>query len=458
MEDKNLAMARRVAAAVADAGGKTYFVGGFVRDRLLGRENKDVDIEVHGIDVHALEGILDGLGKRLTMGASFGIMGLEHYDLDIAMPRSEVATGRGHKDFAVFVDPFIGEERAARRRDFTINALMQDVLTEEVLDFFGGRDDLARRCIRHVDPQTFVEDPLRVFRAAQFAARFDFEVAPDTVGLSSTMDLGALSRERVMGELGKALLKANRPSVFFEELRKMRQLWLWFPEVEALWEVPQDAIHHPEGTAWNHTMLVVDETARLLDQATYPLGLMIAAVCHDLGKAVTTQEKDGRLHAYGHEVEGVPIAQALLRRLTNESRLVRYVCNMVELHMRPNMLVANNAKTKSFMRTFDESCCPRDLLLLAKADHLGRADEQGRMPLPEEGYRHVERQLEELLAEYDRRMAAPHVTGNDLIEAGYEPGPLFSEALAYAHKLRLAGRDKDDQLRPTLGYLRGLTR
>ena len=179
MVKDDLLMARRVAEAVQSAGGSVYFVGGFVRDRLLGRENKDIDIEVHGISVHALEQILDSLGERLTMGASFGVMGLRHYDLDIAMPRSETATGRGHKDFEVFVDPFLGEEKAAMRRDFTINALMENVLTGEILDFFGGREDLMRRRIRHVNDRSFAEDPLRVFRACQFAARFDFSVADD---------------------------------------------------------------------------------------------------------------------------------------------------------------------------------------------------------------------------------------------------------------------------------------
>ena len=128
-DNKNIAMARRIAEEVRKAGGKTYYVGGFVRDEILGRENKDIDIEVHGIPIETLETILDTLGERLTMGVSFVVMGLRHYDLDIAMPRSEVATGRGHKDFAVFVDPFLGAEKAARRRDFTMNALMRDVIT-----------------------------------------------------------------------------------------------------------------------------------------------------------------------------------------------------------------------------------------------------------------------------------------------------------------------------------------
>ena len=234
MSDRDMAMARRVATAVAGAGGRTYYVGGCGRDRLLGRENKVIDIEVHGVSVQALEAILNSLGELTTMGASFGIRGLRHYDLDIAMPRSEKATGRGHKDFEVFVDPFIGEERAARRRDFTMNALMQDVLTGEILDFFGGRADIAAGRIRHVSDATFAEDPLRVFRAAQFAARFGFTVADETTAISAGMAVEALASERVMGELEKALLKAARPSIFFDVLKKMDRLSPWFEALAAL--------------------------------------------------------------------------------------------------------------------------------------------------------------------------------------------------------------------------------
>ena len=135
MEDKNYSMARRIAEKVAEAGGRTYYVGGMVRDRLCGRESKDVDIEIHGITPEMLRSILSTLGNVTSMGASFGILGLQHYDIDIAMPRKEHATGRGHKDFEVFVDPFLGPEKAALRRDFTMNALMEDVLTGEVLYF-----------------------------------------------------------------------------------------------------------------------------------------------------------------------------------------------------------------------------------------------------------------------------------------------------------------------------------
>ena len=461
-----MALAREIAVRVAEAGGRVYFVGGFVRDALLGRENKDIDIEVHGVSVVQLEEILDGLGERTQMGASFGIFGLKHCGLDIAMPRREHSTGLGHRDFAVSVDPFIGPEKAAERRDFTMNALMQDVLSGEVLDFFGGAEDLRRGRIRHVNDLSFAEDPLRVFRAAQFAARFGFSVAEETALLSSTMDVSALAGERVMGELEKALEKAPRPSVFFRELRRMRQLSVWFPEVEALIGVPQPPAFHPEGDVWNHTLQVLDEAALLREQAQHPLWLMLAALCHDFGKAaVTRTEVDGRLHAYGHEQAGLPLIRSFLSRLTNETRLRQYVLNMAELHMRPNRMAADRSSEKKFMKLFDSSVCPEDLLLLAKADHMGRVpppdrnlresseSEPGRQALVAD-YAATEETLRDLLALYRRRMAEPYLTGRDLIEAGLKPGPVFTEALAYAHKLRLAGCPKEEQLRQTLGYIR----
>ena len=239
MNDKDFFMARRVAEAVDAAGGRTFYVGGFVRDRLLHQPNTDIDIEVHGIQPAELEEILNSLGGCTTKGASFGVYGIAGCTLDIAMPRREEATGRGHRDFQVYVDPHLGTEKACRRRDFTMNAMMEDVMTGEIVDHFGGWHDLQDGVLRHVDPKTFGEDPLRVLRAAQFAARFDLKIDPETVEICRNMDLTALAPERVMGELEKALLKADRPSVFFETLREMDQLKDWFPEVEALIGVEQ---------------------------------------------------------------------------------------------------------------------------------------------------------------------------------------------------------------------------
>lgn len=454
MYDKNIVMARRVADAVAREGGRTYYVGGCVRDQILGRDNKDIDIEVHGVSVETLEGILDRLGERLTMGASFGIMGLRHYELDIAMPRREKAIGRGHRDFEVFVDPFIGPEKAARRRDFTMNALMQDVLTGEILDFFGGREDMKRGLLRHVDDNSFGEDPLRVLRAAQFAARFGFTVAEETRALSAAMDLTALPAERVMGELEKALLKAERPSLFFEELRRMGQLGVWFPELQALIGLPQNPAFHPEGDVWVHTMQVLDEAARLRAEAKEPLWFMLAALCHDLGKAVSTECIDGVLHAYGHEKLGLPLAEAFLHRLTRETKLTQYVLNMTQLHMKPNMLADCGAQTKSYMKMYDSAVCPEDLLLLARADHLGRIGPQEDRQALEAAYAPTEQLLRDELALYRERMRQPYLMGRDLIEAGVQPGPQFSEALAAAHKLRLAGRPREEQLKYALSLIR----
>ena len=234
----------------------------------------------------------------------------------------------------------------------------------------------------------------------------------------------------------------------------MRQLHVWFPELEPLIDLPQPPQHHPEGDVWTHTMPVLDAAAKLRAHASEPLYYMLAALCHDLGKAVTTAEVNGKLHALGHEKAGVPIAKRFLRRLTGETKLIEYVLNMTELHMQPNMRAAVGAGDKSFMRLFDASVAPDDLLLLAKADHLGRVGPESDCAQMERDYEKTEKKLRDELMLYRERMAAPHVMGRDLVEAGIQPGPQMGEGLAYAHKLRLAGLGKDEQLHQTLGFLR----
>lgn len=445
-ENENIRMAEQIATAVAAAGGRVYYVGGYVRDCVRGEPGKDIDLEIHGLAYDTLREVLETFGTVLVMGASFGVFGLKGYDLDIAMPRRERTTGRGHKDFSVDTDPFIGVEKAASRRDFTVNALMQDVLTGEILDFFGGKADLENRILRHVNDDSFAEDPLRVLRAAQFAARFGFTVSDKTRALCRTMTLDALSRERVMGELEKALLKAEKPSLFFRELREMNQLSVWFPEVERLIGVPQNPVYHPEGDVWNHTMAVLDEAAALREAAENPKAFLLSALCHDFGKILTTVEKDGVLHAYRHETEGIVLVKALLRRLTNETALMIDVVNLSELHMRPNLMVDQNSSDKAYMKLFDTACSPNDLLLLAKADHLGSGSAGD--------YAQKEALLRKKLRLYRERMEQPYVHGADLVAAGMKPGPEFREALDYAHKLRLAGIGRAEALTQTLGVFR----
>ena len=446
MYSEDIKKAELIASKVDEAGGRVYYVGGHVRDFLLGKINEDVDIEIHGVSYETLRDILSSVGTLTVMGASFGIFGLKGCELDIAMPRTEKATGAGHRDFEVFVDPFIGPEKAALRRDFTVNAMMQDVLTGEILDFFGGREDLKRGIIRHVNDSSFVEDPLRVLRAAQFSARFNFRIADETLDLCSRMDLSALSHERIMEEMRKALTQAEKPSVFFKVLRQMNQLSYWFPEVEALIGVVQNPSYHSEGDVWTHTMMVIDEAARLRRESTNPFYFMMAAVCHDFGKVTATKITNGEITAFDHDIAGIPPAKKFLHRLTSEKELKNYVLNMVEMHMRPHQLFWRESAEIDFLRVFDKSLEPEDLILMSKSDELGNGKPGD--------FSERERILRQMLDRYRYLEACEHVTGEDLIRAGMKPGAEFKKTLAYAHDLQLHGISKTEALESTLDYMK----
>ena len=223
-----------LASKVKEKGGRAFYVGGYVRDLLLNIPNKDIDIEVHGIAEKDLVAILNEIGEVDYYGRSFGIYALRHEDIEVALPRSEKVLGTGHRDFEISVNPDMGYKNAALRRDFTINALMMDVLSHEILDYFNGIYDLNKGIIRHVNDVSFVEDPLRVYRAAQFASRFGFKIDERTVELCKGIDTFVLSRERIEEELKKALLKAERAEIFFECLKEMNQKDVWFKGVNNL--------------------------------------------------------------------------------------------------------------------------------------------------------------------------------------------------------------------------------
>ncbi len=446
--EQDMALARAIARRVADAGGRAMLVGGVVRDGLMGVPCKDIDIEVYGIAPQALRALLSELGQVIEKGASFGVFGLAHSGIDVAMPRKERRTGDRHTDFDVAVDPSLSFREASMRRDFTFNAMMKDALTGELIDLWGGRADLERRVVRHVNDATFPEDALRVFRAAQFAARLEATIAPETLALCASMDVTRLSVERVFDELSKALLKAPRPSVFFRALRDMDHLKEYFPEIEVCIGVPQNPVYHPEGDVFEHTMRVVDCAAGLRERAQWPLGLMLSALTHDLGKAVaTTTQPDGKITSYGHEVQGLPLCEAQLRRLTNQAKLIEYVKNMMWLHMRPNILAKCRSKKKKTRQLFDLSVCPEDLILLSRADASGKDGE---------AYDEAnEAFLHERLEDYRQVMTRPMVTGGDLIAAGLAPGPDFSKYLDRARQLHFSGLDREHALRQVLAEARG---
>ena len=437
------ALALKIAQAVSKAGGRVYYVGGIVRDGLMGIESKDVDVEVYGLSPAALREILNPFGTVIDKGASFGVLGLRGSDLDIAMPRLERRTGALHTDFDVSVDPFMSQKDASMRRDFTINAMMQDVLTGEIIDCWGGREDLKKGIIRCVSEKTFPEDALRVFRAAQFAARFRAEIESETLNLCREIDVTQVTHERVYEEMNKALLKSDAPSVFFRALRQMNHLKEFFPELEACISVPQSPIHHPEGDVFEHTMLVVDCAAGLRSRAVNPQAFMVAALFHDLGKVVATEiHPDGKITAYGHEVLGLDTVKRQLLRLTNNQKLQQYVLNLTELHMRPNRLAENHSKKKKTRELFDLCVAPEDLILLARADASGKLDQ----PYPMEN----EVFLNERLKDYREIMSRPMVTGDDLIRAGVQPGKQMKEMLAFSRKLHFSGIERKNALKQTL--------
>lgn len=460
MKDKDLAL--QIAKKVKEVGGIAYFVGGYVRDSILDISNKDIDIEIHGIKPEILKNILSELGDIQTIGNAFGIYNLKGYDLDIALPRKEKCIGTGHKDFEVYVDPYIGTHAAARRRDFTINALMKNILTGEIVDEFNGLNDLKNHIIRHVDSSTFREDPLRVLRACQFAARFGFEIASETIELCKTMDLSTLSKERIAGELTKALLKAKKPSVFFNSLYECEQT-KWFKEVYALKGIKQDSEYHPEGDVYVHTMFVLDQAGELfstgIDEPDRYLPFMLSALCHDFGKVNTTEMNNkGRLCALNHEITGISIANEFLNRIYNNKSFIKYVDNMIEYHMKAHSCFNNRSKIKTTNLLFDKLLYPKDFILLVYADSTGHNldsldSRQFNMFL---GKAMAESEfLTDRYFDYGKKISEPHITADDLIELGLKPSPLFKTILDKAWNMHLKGVKKEHVLKQVVNMLTG---
>ncbi|ASS38334.1 CCA tRNA nucleotidyltransferase [Mogibacterium pumilum] len=453
----------KLAVRVAELGGRAYLVGGAVRDEVMRRPIKDVDIEVHGISETVLEEVLKELGKPLRFGSAFGVYSLAGHQIDVALPRSERKSGAGHRDFEIEINPFIGIKEAARRRDFTMNALLKDILSGEITDPYGGVEDIRNRIIRHIDYKTFGEDPLRALRAAQFRSRFGFQVAPSTISICRTLDLRELSAERVEIEMKKALLESHRPSEFFECLREMGQLGYWFQELEQLIGLAQNPKFHPEGDVWTHSMMVLDRAAHFRSCVSDPYAFMLLALTHDFGKITTTEFVNGAIHAYGHELQGAEIAERFLDRISHNNYIKRYIRNMIPNHMRPNIVAEARSSIKKTNHMFDDVLAPVDLIYFAICDktkklYMVESQKYNRCSsVPYIDSKNAEEKecvkfLFNRFNVYKEIMAKPYVTGKDLIDNGIEPGENFKEILDYAHKLRLAGIAKDIALKQILSF------
>ena len=437
--------------ALRKAGGRPRLVGGCVRDWLLGLEPKDFDLEVYGLGFEAMGRALAPFGPTDLVGQSFGVLKvrLEGAEYDFSLPRRESKTGAGHRGFAVAPDPTLTEAEAAARRDFTINALAYDPFEDRLLDFHHGAEDLKNKMLRHTGP-AFAEDPLRVLRGFQLAARFELKMAPETISqchLISNM-FRELPVERVWAEWDKWATKAAKPSLGLVVLKQTG--WLrHFPEVAALDGVPQEPEWHPEGDVLTHTNHCLDA---LVGLAAWREGspstrriLSFSVLAHDFGKATTTKqaERRGKLRWVSpeHEAAGGPLAESFLLRIGAPLELVAHVRPLVMNHLLHHHGAAEFRDTT--VRRLARKLTPatiNELIAVMLADHFGRP------PLiPRETMLRIEhlRVAAQRLA-LEHAAPKPIVLGRHLIALGLTPGPQFKPALDDAFESQLDGAFADE--------------
>ena len=437
--------------ALRSAGGRPRLVGGCVRDWLLGLEPKDFDIEVYGLDYEAMGRALAPFGPTDVVGRSFGVLKtrLEGVEYDFSLPRRESKTGAGHRGFAVAPDPTLTEAEAAARRDFTVNAIAYDPVEDRILDFHHGAADLKNKILRHTGP-AFTEDPLRVLRAFQLAARFEFTLAPETLALCRTISAtyGELPVERVWGEWDKWATKSSKPSCGLLVLKQAG--WLrHFPEIAALDGLPQEPEWHPEGDVFVHTGHCLDAVVGFESwRKGTPAGrrlLSLAVLAHDFGKAGTTKqaERRGKLRwtSPEHEAAGGPLAESFLQRIGAPLEIIEYVRPLVVNHLLHHDGPAQYRDTT--VRRLARKIAPAtldDLMAVMRADHLGRP------PLVSA---ETEKRLGFLRAAA-QRLALEHtapkpiILGRHLIALGRSPGPEFKPALDAAFESQLDGAFTDE--------------
>ncbi len=436
----------RLSEAIKAAGGRAMLVGGCVRDGLMGVEPKDWDLEVYGIKPEGLRQLLEEFGDVMVVGEAFAVYKIGA-DLDVSLPRRERKIFRGHRGFIVEGDPDMSFEEACSRRDFTINAVLKDPLTGEIVDPFNGRGDIEGKLLRHVSDATFAEDSLRVLRAAQFAARFEFDVDPATFALCQNIDVTDLAKERVWGELEKLLLKALRPSTGLKLLYEFGVTKQIFPELESLVGVPQEPEWHPEGDVDVHTLMVVDEARKLIDELDYPrrVAVMLGALTHDFGKPATTEFSDGRMRSRGHDEAGIEPTIAFLDRLGIHS-LDGYdvrgqVIQLVRYHLKPGEFYKSKSPVgDGAFRRLARKVEPDLLYRVAKADSLGRNPDW----LPREKW--FGSAAQEWFIEKARKLnierhpPKPILMGRHLIEMGMKPSPRFGKIINAVYELQLDGK------------------
>lgn len=418
---------------------RTLVVGGWVRDQLLGLDSKDVDFEVYGLNLDVVAQRLQDAGHKVNLvGQQFGVLTVDN-KYDVSVPRRDNKCGVGHTGFTVECDPTMTPKEAAARRDFTINALAFDPLTGEVLDFFNGQEDLM---LGHLNAtsEAFMEDPLRVLRGMQFAARFGMEVDALTLVWARKMadQFDTLSSERIYGEWKKWALKGNHPSLGLHLLEECN--WLQcFPELEAMLGVEQEFAWHPEGCVLMHTRYVCDAAAEVADRENLNdfdrEVLMFAALCHDMGKPETTElGEDGVIRSHRHAKAGVKHARSFLEGMKAPQAVVEAVCKLTQYHL----FHANFKEKWPKPRTVRRLAVKLDPVPFRLWVNLVEADASGRPPMPPcspaEGWLALAHQVKVIDS-----APKPLVMGRHLLKLGVEPGPEMGLMLADLFEKQLDG-------------------
>jgi tRNA nucleotidyltransferase (CCA-adding enzyme) len=416
-----------------DAGGNLLMVGGSVRDLIWREYPKELDFEARGLSVEEIKSLLSPHFKCNEVGKAFGVLKIKGQPIEIALPRTEIKTGSGHKGFSIDVDPNLPFEEAVLRRDFTINAIGLNPLTDELFDPCRGRQDIADRILSHVGP-AFKEDPLRVLRGMQFIARFQLTPKPSTIDICQSMDMENLAPERIYEEWKKLILKGVNLTEGLNFLQDTG--WVkYFPELLALIGCDQEPEWHPEGDVWVHTLHCMDAFAQeRVGDDWEDLVVGLAVLCHDLGKPLTTNiGKDGRIRSPMHEAKGEEPTRSFLSRLTTQVDLHEQVVPLVRRHLSPRTFYKDQAGDGAIRRLANKVKRIDRLVRVAAADIAGRPPRKDEFP---EGPWLLQR-AEELKVKDSAPQ--PIILGRHLIEHGLRPGPAFGPILKQCFEAQLDG-------------------
>lgn len=424
-------------------GGQVFLVGGYLRDELIGIGfSNDLDFEIFGMDQDRLFEILGRHGHAVENGISFNMIKVrfDHdpnvYDFSISLEGDRLRD-------------------ASKRRDFTLNSLMKDFNTGELHDFNGGVNDIKNKVLR-ITSKRFSDDPCRVLRGFQLAARFDLEMDEDSLNACSKLihHYNDLPPSRVWGEWEKFLLNGDHPSKGLKLLKDTGWL-VKTPELNNLCLTPQDPLWHPEGDVWVHTCHVVDFMAQLCVDNNITgddrIVLMLSALLHDIGKPSTTKLIDGKVRALGHEAHGATMVSGFLDSIGAPKRFTSRVEPLVKYHM-----VNPDRVTNAFVRRMARKLAPSSINEL---DKLMEADQSGRPPLPPRGNpvgREMLRRAKDM--DFDEKPKVGIITGKDLISFGVVPSPIFGVILQACLEAEDEGEfnNRETGLAFLNGYLLGL--